>query len=153
MYLSSFPSTNFAPSKYKWLWKKINLNSNNSLKLKKFYFGGSVLNHGSKKFIAKSFSLLWSYDDLANTKVWLEITDKTDGYDLPEFDESEALANILGTDTNNNGIRDDYETKIVLSDLPRSLKSHALKAGKIYTTAIKSGHSGISTKEEAIFIA
>ena len=132
---------------------KIKLNSNKPLKLRKFYFTGILVNHDSKKFISKTINFPWSTDDLANAKKWIEITDKADGYGLPEFDETEALATVLGTDTNNNGIRDDYETKIVLSDLPKAIKYNALKAGQAYTAAIKAGSKGMTTKEEATYIA
>ena len=60
------------------------------------------------------------------------------GYDLPEYDAtSEQATSLLGIDTNQNNIRDDYEIKTIMSALPKKTTLHALKAGEVYGSLMK----------------
>jgi hypothetical protein len=73
------------------------------------------------------------------------------GFDLPSFDPEHPDHNTIeGVDQNENGIRDDYEIKIVMSDKSIEIKELALKAGKSYQTVLSmKGVINSATQEEA----
>lgn len=93
---------------------------------------GKVINFEGVKYVSLKINIIQNVSDLLDDRKWLEISDRTNGYDLPIYDEDEAMATLIGVDNNENGIRDDYETKIVLSELPQAVKDRALAAGKVY---------------------
>lgn len=140
-YISALPSRSLDPSSHKIIWRVINLNSQKQAKLKKIYLIGKVINFEDTKYVSLKINILRNVSDLLDERKWLEISDRTNGYDLPVYDEDEAMATLIGVDNNENGIRDDYETKIVLSELPQDMKDSALAAGKVYTSAMKTGSS------------
>ncbi|MBY5992222.1 hypothetical protein [Ferrimonas balearica] len=45
---------------------------------------------------------------------WIPFDHPALGYDLPVTDEAQAQATLLGVDSNDNGVRDDYEVRVVM---------------------------------------
>lgn len=140
-YIATLPSRSLNPSSHKIIWRVINLNSQKQAKLRKIYLIGKVINFEDTKYVSLKINILRNVSELLDERKWLEISNRTNGYELPVYDEDEAMATLIGVDYNENGIRDDYETKIVLSELPQEIKDSALAAGKVYTSAMKTGSS------------
>lgn len=140
-YIAVLPSRSLDPTSHKIAWRVVNLNSKEQAKLRNIYLIGKVINFEGVKYVSLKINIIQNVSDLLDDRKWLEISDRTNGYDLPIYDEDEAMATLIGVDNNENGIRDDYETKIVLSELPQAVKDRALAAGKVYTSAMQIGSS------------
>jgi len=138
------------PEEKSLTWAKVKLNNINEWKSQKVYLLGQSISYNEKTYFAKSLKPIAINSSYANYK-WVEFSHPAMGFDLPSFNpENPEHNSIEGVDQNENGIRDDYEIKIVMSDKPRDIKELALKAGKSYQTALSMKDIANSiTQEEA----
>ena len=122
------------------IWRKIKYNKYKKFRTRKLYLPGSVIEHDGKYYVSKRINVPWNINSLSKEALWLEFTHPAINYSLPEYDEdSEEFKSLIGTDSNENGIRDDYETTIIMSALPTSTKDYALSAGMIYGSLFSAG--------------
>ena len=131
-------------------WVKVKINDISEWKSKKVHLLGQSVSYNEKTYFAKSLWPIALNSSYANYK-WVEFSHPAMGFDLPSFDPENPDHNTIeGVDQNENGIRDDYEIKIVMSDKSRDIKELALKAGKSYQTALSMKYIADSvTQEEA----
>lgn len=141
LYISIIKSKKISPPYSNATWQEINLDSQKNYNLNKLYSIGSVINFDSNKYIALKMNILTTTTDFQDLGKWFLISDKKNTHAITESSADENINAIMGLDTNNNGIRDDYETTITLSKLPENIKSSALAAGKAYSIAITLGSS------------
>ena len=106
-------------------------------KARKLYLLGLTIESEGNVYVAKRISVPRDETALLNEKKWIHITENETGPELPDYTEEEALATLIGVDNNANNIRDDYETDIILSDLPADVKENALNSGKAYGEIIR----------------
>jgi hypothetical protein len=110
------------PKEESLAWAKVKLNNINEWKSQKVYLLGQSISYNEKTYFAKSLKPIAINSSYANYK-WVEFSHPAMGFDLPSFNpENPEHNSIEGVDQNENGIRDDYEIKIVMSDKPRDIK-------------------------------
>jgi len=132
IWVSRHNLSSITPEENKFSWAKVNITDVNEWKSSQTYILGKAVKHNGKMFFSKS---LWpiSVDSLHSHYKWVEFSHPAIGFDLPSFDPQDPKAStIIGIDTNQNNIRDDYEIKIIMSDKPVAIKVLALKAGEKY---------------------
>lgn len=133
MYISVLPSKGRSPQTNSIKWRLIDYNKRRTFRIKTLYPIGSVVSHGGKHYIARALNVPLSSARLNDQRRWLEFTHPGLNYDLPTVPgDPDEVDSLIGADTNNNGIRDDYEIAIAFSNLPAPVKDAALSAGKAY---------------------
>jgi hypothetical protein len=154
LYISVIPSHNKEPEINPLHWRKILYNQYNPFELKKIYLLGSVIKFNDEYFISKKINIINSTEDLNNIEKWINFTHPGINYDLPIVgNENQNQYDIQGDDTNHNGIRDDFELKIIFSDLDKNVIDIALESGRKYGDLIQRSTSpGKTQKAEAIKI-
>jgi hypothetical protein len=138
------------PEEESLTWAKVKLNNINEWKSKKVYLLGQSISYNKKTYFAKSLRPIAINSSYADYK-WVEFYHPAMGFNLPDFaPEHPGHNTIEGVDQNENGIRDDYEIKILMSNKPKDIKELALKAGKSYQTVLSMKDVANSiTQEEA----
>lgn len=131
IYIALLPSKGMEPKK-SIFWRIVRLDNAKKFKIAKLNLIGDVVVQDEKIFVAKCISVSRRPSDLDSKDKWMQIIDSTDGYELPSCKEEDALSILVGVDNNANGIRDDFETDVILSDLPKTVKENALNSGKAY---------------------
>ncbi|WP_281649132.1 hypothetical protein [Parendozoicomonas sp. Alg238-R29] len=151
LYINILPKAGIFPDHSKIVWRKIRYNRHYPLKPYKLYLPGFVVAHDEKYYISRKINLPQNARSLSNEQRWLPFTHPAMGFDLPYYTEdSEEVKTLVGTDINGNGIRDDYETSIIMSSLPAPVKNTALRAGAIYGELIATGTGAtVSSVNEA----
>lgn len=151
IYISIVPQSGLSPHLSRVAWRKIEYNRHHSFRPYKLYLPGTVVAHDGKYYLSKKINVPKNASALDKSDRWLEFTHPAMGFDLPEYTETpEDMVTLLGVDTNANGIRDDYETTIIMGDLPAPVKTAALAAGTIYGKLIATGSGPeVSSASEA----
>ncbi|MCY4472725.1 MAG: hypothetical protein OXC07_07915 [Kistimonas sp.] len=148
IYISILPKKGISPGSNKVAWRQVKYNKHNALRPHKLYLLGAVVAHDGKYYISKKINVPRGVSSLNNGHRWLEFTHPAMGFNLPEDTEySEEMRTLVGIDTNGNGIRDDYEEKIIMSDLPAPVKTAALGAGVAYGNLIVTGAGAEASSE------
>ena len=140
-YIALLPSQNAHPQQHPVIWRHILLKSDNPVKLKKLYLPGHVVKHNGDQFLSLKINMLMDVSHLQNKRQWLVITDTSNEYKPPYDHDNETANTLYGADNNNNGIRDDYEQRVIQSELPETVQRLAFAAGRIYTTTVLVGRS------------
>ena len=150
IYVATLPSREKRPDRYKLLWRKVKYNDHAAFVPKKIYFLGRVVSHDGKYYVSLGINVPPSEESLSNPSWWLEFTHPGLTYDLPDYDNTNGdIGTLIGVDSNQNEIRDDYETTIIFSDLPDEVKESALNAGKAYGQLIQSGTNNFDLNESS----
>ncbi|RLV57901.1 hypothetical protein D5018_20075 [Parashewanella curva] len=112
-------------------------------KMDRFYYvGNSVKYHNQYFTLVKPCESLIPRGDSEFHDFWKPFSHPGIGFDIPIFDpDSDEAKSLLGVDTNDNGIRDDFEIKIIMGDLAEPVKHTSLSAGYIYGKLMSSGVS------------
>lgn len=133
IYISVIPSRGHSPATSGAPWHKIDYNDRRQIQIKSVYPLGTVVSHQGKHYISLRLNAVGLKFRLDDSRRWMEFTHPGLIYDIPDAPvDPDQIASLIGVDSNNNGIRDDYEREILFSDLPAPVKDAALSAGKVY---------------------
>lgn len=130
-------SKQFEPKKGNLKWVKVQIDNISQWQKRKVYRLGKSVKHNGKYYVSTRLMSVNINNKHADKK-WVEFAHPAMGYDLPKFDTaSEQATSLLGIDTNQNNIRDDYEIKTIMIALPKKTTQYALTAGEIYGSLMK----------------
>lgn len=133
MYISVIPSKGMSPDSHPHHWRRIDYNDRRQVRVKTLYPLGTVVSHKGEHYISLKVNAIGIKPRLDDPRRWMKFTHPGLIYDIPDEPiDPDQLATLIGIDSNNNGIRDDYEREILLSDLSAPVKDAALSAGKAY---------------------
>lgn len=148
IYVSVLPSENISPLVNKFRWRRVDYKKYRNFAPRKLYRPGKVVVHDGLYYLARKFNVPRSDKNLQDSSRWLEFTHPGIVYDLPEPDDSGVGSDtIVGIDSNNNGVRDDYELEVIFSDLEPATVDAALAAGKAYGKLVESGLDSVSVDQ------
>lgn len=155
IFVSLLPSKNKKPSSNPLVWAKVNLSRQLSFKPLKMYAPSQVVAHAGRYYLARRVSVLPNskYLDKADHR-WLQFSHPGLIHNIPPNPgTAPELDTILGADSNNNGVRDDFEREIIYSSLPNSVVISALDAGRIYGRVMTLASSGVDSSPATVQLA
>lgn len=131
VFVSVFPNKRKAPESSR-MWQKVDYNKSQYARIYGLYFPGSIVKHENKFYISKRMSLLLDKQWLEADKLWLEFDHPGQYYALPDTPPEGADNSVVGVDSNENGIRDDFEYRVYFGGFQPEVVNVALLAGRAY---------------------
>lgn len=148
IYISVNSSKGQSPDAHPDHWRRIDYNDRRQARIKTLYPIGAVVSHNGKHYISLRVNATGTKLRLDDSRRWMEFTHPGLIYDIPDEPvDPDQLATLIGVDSNNNGIRDDYEREILFSDLPAPVKEAALSAGKVYGALMMTAFEEVEVDE------
>src|SRR5690606_32584318 len=138
IYVALLPSKGQDP-KTSRLWRKARYSRTVNYQINKLYIPAAVVKQGEKFYLALHLNVPLAPSSIFETRHWLEFTHPSLSYSLPVPEATPDNSTLLGIDSNQNKIRDDYEIAVAYSDLPPEVMDAALTAGKTYGQLMASG--------------
>ncbi len=113
------------------------------------YVVGDTVTYKGTHYFARQMARQ-SPDHPSASQHWVAFEHPAMGYDLPVIDDATAEATLLGVDSNQNGIRDDYEVFVVMT-YSGATREIGLAAGKSYLMTLMANESAVASwsKEKA----
>ncbi|GAA5193616.1 hypothetical protein [Ferrimonas gelatinilytica] len=101
---------------------------------RRYALGDTVIYQGTH-YLARQMARQ-SPDHPSGSQKWVAFEHPAIGYELPVIDDATANATLLGVDSNQNGIRDDYEVFVVMTYSGQA-REVGLNAGRSYQLTLE----------------
>ncbi|MBY5992221.1 hypothetical protein [Ferrimonas balearica] len=150
LWVARLPNAGRPPHEYP-LWARAELVDLPEWQERRWYPLGATVIYEGTPYLARQVTRHHP-DHPAGTKKWIPFDHPALGYDLPVIDETQAQATLLGVDSNDNGIRDDYEVFVVMSYTGKT-RDMGLLAGRSYQLALKAEQGVAASWPESEVVA